>query len=78
MKDTMNLRARLDAWRDHKNLSWQDVAKLVGCTRQRIYRIALDGDRVQIETLNAICMKAFKIDLGKFFGPLPKKQERAA
>ena len=74
MKDTINLRARLDAWRDHKGLSWQDVAERVGCSRARIYRIAMDGDRVQIETLNAICTKAFKTDLGRFFGPLPKQR----
>ena len=71
MKDTIDLRARLDAWRNHRGLSWQDVAKRVGFSRQRIYRIASDGDRVQIETLNAICTKAFKTDLGTFFGPLP-------
>lgn len=75
MKDTIDLRARLDAWRDHKNLTWKDVAKRVGCSKARIYRIAMDGDRVQIETLNTICTKAFKTDLHTFFGPLP---ERAA
>lgn len=72
MTDTMNLRTRLDAWRAHRDLSWQDIAKRVGCSRARIYRIAMDGDRVQIETLHAICKKAFRTDLHTFFGPLPE------
>jgi transcriptional regulator with XRE-family HTH domain len=78
MATDIELAQRMSAWRAHRGLTLQRVATASGTSKQKISYVELGEQNISVEMLNRICTKAFKIDLATFFGPLPKKQERAA
>ena len=65
--------ARFAAWREAKGLTLQEVASVIGVSRQSINYVEAGTTDLTVGKLETICRKAFKIDLLTFFGPLPKR-----
>lgn len=68
---------RFAIWRKASGLTLQEVADSVGCSKQVISYYELGDRDIGVTKLEAICSKAFRVDLVTYFGQLPKIPEAA-
>jgi len=60
------------AWRAHLGMTLQQVADASGLSKQTLSYVELgDQDDLGICKVNAVCTRAFKVDLVTFLGPIP-------
>ena len=63
--------SRFAAWRAARGLTLQEVASVIGVSRQAISYVEAGTNDLSVGKLDTICRDAFGIDLPTFFGPLP-------
>lgn len=68
----MDLAIRLWTWRTKSDLTLQQVADRSGVSLWTINKVERGLRDLPTQTLRTITEKAFRIDLEKFFGKLPK------
>lgn len=76
----MSVGDRIAAWRKHRGLSPQELAKAIGVTASAVYQWEGTGESQttpSIQNLEALA-KALGISMERFFGRVPKLQAQAS
>lgn len=68
----MDLSIRLYAWRLHRGMTLQQVAKRSGIASKTLSKAECEQRGMKVDTLDRVVTKAFGIDLRRFFGAVPK------
>ncbi len=71
----MDLSERIATWREHKGLSQEELAELVGVTKAAVYQWEDDGEHSTTPTMANLekIVDALGLTLERFFGRLPRR-----